>query len=147
MAVYQSWEFRLLPDYLSATPRMLPLSTQSKRAHPSHPHFSLQDKRERIGYLLSHVRPFVTLLTIVCQAPRPWNSTRKNAEVGCHSLLQGFFPTQGSNLGLLHCRQILHKCQGSFRERGAMEYKLTSFLEHDLEISLFTSADAPLARI
>ena len=126
---------------------MLPLSTQSKRAHPSHPHFSLQDKRERIGYLLSHVQPFMTLLTIVCQAPRPWNSTRKNAEVGCHSLLQGFFPTQGSNLGLLHCRQILHKCQGSFRERGAMEYKLTSFLEHDLEISLFTSADAPLARI
>ena len=28
--------------------------------------------------------------------------------VGCHSLLQGIFPTQGSNLGLLHCRQILH---------------------------------------
>jgi len=26
--------------------------------------------------------------------------------VGCHSLLQGVFPTQGSNLDLLHCRQI-----------------------------------------
>ena len=25
----------------------------------------------------------------------------------CHFLLQGVFPTQGSNLGLLHCRQIL----------------------------------------
>ena len=25
-----------------------------------------------------------------------------------HSLLQRIFPTQGSNLGLLHCRQILH---------------------------------------
>ena len=25
----------------------------------------------------------------------------------CHFLLQGIFPTQGSNLGLLHCRQIL----------------------------------------
>ena len=25
-----------------------------------------------------------------------------------HSLLQGIFPTQGSNLGLLHCRQILY---------------------------------------
>ena len=46
MAVYQSWESRLLPDYLSATPRMLPFSTQSKRAQPSRPHFSLQDKRE-----------------------------------------------------------------------------------------------------
>ena len=27
-------------------------------------------------------------------------------EVGCHALLQGIFPTQGSNSGLLHCRQI-----------------------------------------
>ena len=26
----------------------------------------------------------------------------------CHSLLQGIFPTQGSNLGLLHCREILY---------------------------------------
>ena len=26
--------------------------------------------------------------------------------VGCHFLLQGIFPTQGSNLALLHCRQI-----------------------------------------
>ena len=28
--------------------------------------------------------------------------------VGCHSFLHGIFPTQGSNLGLLHCRQILY---------------------------------------
>ena len=28
--------------------------------------------------------------------------------VGCHSFLQGVFPTQGVNLGLLHCRQILY---------------------------------------
>ena len=28
--------------------------------------------------------------------------------MGCHSLLQGIFPTQGSNLGLPHCRQILY---------------------------------------
>ena len=28
--------------------------------------------------------------------------------VGCHSLLQGIFLTQGSNLGVLHCRQILY---------------------------------------
>ena len=31
-----------------------------------------------------------------------------NTGVGCHSLLQGIFPTQGSNLGLPHCRQILY---------------------------------------
>ena len=27
---------------------------------------------------------------------------------GCHFLFQGIFPTQGSNLGLLSCRQILY---------------------------------------
>ena len=31
----------------------------------------------------------------------------KNTGVGCHALLQGIFPTQGSNPGLPHCRQIL----------------------------------------
>ena len=39
-----------------------------------------------------------------CSPPRlpcPWNSSGKNTGVGCHSLLQGIFPTQGSNLGLL----------------------------------------------
>ena len=28
--------------------------------------------------------------------------------MGCHFLLQGIFPTQGSNLHFLHCSQILH---------------------------------------
>ena len=37
-----------------------------------------------------------------------WNSPGKNTGVGCHSLLQGIFPTQGSNLGFLHCRHILY---------------------------------------
>ena len=32
----------------------------------------------------------------------------KNTGVGCHAPLQGIFLTQGSNPGLLHCRQILH---------------------------------------
>ena len=37
----------------------------------------------------------------------PWNSPGQNTGVSSHSLLEGIFPTQGSNLGLLHCRQIL----------------------------------------
>ena len=32
----------------------------------------------------------------------------KNTGVDCHSLLQETFLTQGMNLGLLHCRQILY---------------------------------------
>ena len=37
-----------------------------------------------------------------------WDSPGKNTGVGCHSFLQGIFPTQGLNPGLLHCRQILY---------------------------------------
>ena len=33
---------------------------------------------------------------------------RIHTGVGCHFLLQGIFPTQGPNLGLLHSRQILY---------------------------------------
>ena len=33
----------------------------------------------------------------------------KNTGVGCQSLVQGIFPTQGLNLGLPHCRQILYR--------------------------------------
>ena len=38
---------------------------------------------------------------------RPWDFPGKSAGVDCHFLLQGAFPTQKSNPGLLHCRQTL----------------------------------------
>ena len=38
-----------------------------------------------------------------------WNSPGQNTGVGSHFLLQGIFPTQGSNPGLLHCRPILYQ--------------------------------------
>ena len=37
-----------------------------------------------------------------------WNFPGKSTGVGCHFLLQGIFPTQGSNLGLPHCGQTLY---------------------------------------
>ena len=37
-----------------------------------------------------------------------WDFKGKNTGVSRHSLLQGIFPTQESNPGLLHCRQILY---------------------------------------
>ena len=39
----------------------------------------------------------------------PWNSLGQNTEVDSLALLQGIFPTQESNPGLPHCRQILYK--------------------------------------
>ena len=38
----------------------------------------------------------------------PWNSPGQNTGIGSLSLLQGIFPTQGSNPGLPHHRRILH---------------------------------------
>ena len=46
--------------------------------------------------------------TIACQAPLSTKLSRQNTGVGCCSLLQGIFPTQGWNLGLPHCRVILY---------------------------------------
>ena len=34
----------------------------------------------------------------------PWDFPGKNTGVGCHFLLQGIFPAQGSNPRLLYCR-------------------------------------------
>ena len=47
----------------------------------------------------------------------PWNSPGQNTGVGSLSLLQGIFPTQGSNPDLPHCRRILYQLshQGSPR--------------------------------
>ena len=45
----------------------------------------------------------------------PWNSPGQNTGVGNHSLLQGIFPTWGSNQGIPYYRQILYQLshQGS----------------------------------
>ena len=39
----------------------------------------------------------------------PWYSPGQNTGVGSRSLLQSIFSIQGSNPGLLHCRQILYQ--------------------------------------
>ena len=53
---------------------------------------------------LRPVWPFVTPWVY-----SPWTSPGYNTGVGSLSLLQGIFPTQGSNPGLPHCRQILYQ--------------------------------------
>ena len=44
-----------------------------------------------------------------CGLYSPWNSPGQNTGVGSCSLLQGIFPTQGSNPGLPHYRHILYQ--------------------------------------
>ena len=76
----------------------------------------------------------------------PWNSPDKNTGVGCHSLLQGIFPSQESNSGLLHCRQILyhliHQGNPIFKLDDAklLSHLLQEYLFSLPEISFVTTA-------
>ena len=61
---------------------------------------------ESEGESLSVVRLWDTMNSTAYSS---WNSPGQNAGVGSLSLLQGIFPTQESNWGLLHCRRILYQ--------------------------------------
>ena len=62
------------------------------------------------GGLVAKLCPaLVTPWTVACQGFCLWDSLGKSTGVGCHFLLQGIFPTQESNPGLLHCRKILYQ--------------------------------------
>ena len=72
---------------------------------------------------LSHVRLFVTPRTVQSMEfsrPEYWS--------GYLSLLQGIVPTQGSNLGLLHCKRILYQLshQGSPRILAWVAYPFST---------------------
>ena len=58
----------------------------------------------------------------------PWNSPGQNTGVGSLSLLQGIFPTQGLNPGLLHCMWILYQLshKGSPRTLEWVAYPFSS---------------------
>ena len=58
--------------------------------------------------LLIHLRLFATPWTVAHQAPLSMGFPSKNIGVGCHFLLHRIFPSQRSNLDLLHCRWILY---------------------------------------
>ena len=59
-----------------------------------------------VCYLLSCL--FATPWTVAREAPLSMGFPRQEYWSGLPCLLQGIFPIQGSNLGLLHCRQILY---------------------------------------
>ena len=67
----------------------------------------------RIYSVRHYTRYFLTLATpwtVACtKLLHPWDFPGKSTGVGCHCLLQGIFPTQGSNPGLPHCRQRLYR--------------------------------------
>ena len=73
----------------------------------------------------------------------PWNSPGKNTGVDCHSFLQGIFPTNGSNPGLPHYRQILYRLS----HKGEESYKTLKFFHADLtegESKLLHGSQGPI---
>ena len=81
----------------------------SKRIYPIR-------NRSLPGSILSGIETFKYILMPICDpmdCSPPGSSVcgdspGKNTGVGCHALFQGIVPTQGSNLGLPYCRQILY---------------------------------------
>ena len=51
------------------------------------------------------------------------NSSGKNTGVGCYAFLQGIFPTQESNQGVLHCKWILYQ----LNHEGSLLMSIVSF--------------------
>ena len=56
-----------------------------------------------------------------------WDSPGKNTGVGCHFLLQGIFPIQGSNLGLPHSRQTLYCLSHQGSPKKAKHHRIDAF--------------------
>ena len=81
--------------------------------------YTMHSRAEWNEKLLSCVWLFVNLWT------NPWNSPGQNTGVGSLSLLHGIFPTQESNPGLLHCKQILYQLSyvGAKRQRKLLMFK------------------------
>ena len=93
---------------------------------------SSQEHPPRVLSRFSRPWLLATPWTVACQAPLSMKFPSKNTGVGCHSLLQGVFPTEGWNLGLLHCRQILNPLshQGSPTQTIPLSLLCTLTLKH-----------------
>ena len=123
------WAYTLPPSVLCNIQRMLPILLPSFSLN-----LDLQELQVLPVFLLSPCS-YVRACWVVTDSLRPkglqptrllcpWNSPGKNTGGCCHSFLQRIFPTQGSNLGLPHCGQILY-CLSLF-------LKLVSIKEHTL---------------
>ena len=76
----------------------------------------MEEEKVVVVQLCPTLRPH-GLARLLC----PWDSPGKNTGVGCHFLLQGMFPTQGTNLVLLHVKaeSLLSELPGKPRESEA----------------------------
>ena len=93
--------------------------------HKSSSFFFIKQKQMKVAKLESFLRIYTNFFSFSCCLSSklyptlcdpmgcPWDLPGKNTGVGCHFLLQGIFPIQGSNRQLrpclLHCRRVLYR--------------------------------------
>ena len=63
-----------------------------------------REKVSEVAQSCQTIRDPMDPIRLLC----PWDFPGKNTGMRCHFLLQGIFPTEGLNPGLLHCRQLLY---------------------------------------
>ena len=94
-------------------------------------HFHCIIIRDLIRPYLSGLAVFSVLCLVtqscptLCDSSVHWDFPAKNTRVGCQFPSPGVFPTQGSNPGLLHCRQILYQLssQGTLNFFYILQFK------------------------
>ena len=66
-----------------------------------------------------------------------WDFPGKSPAVGCYFLLQGILPTQGSNLGLPHCRQSLYRLSHQGNPKQLVSHCLMGHTTNNLILCVF----------
>ena len=114
----------LVGNSVSASQRTLSMVTVAwKQVIKANKQTNKQTKKQGLSVMSGYLWP--------CECSL-WNSPGQNTGVGSLSLLQGIFPTQGSNPGLPHCRQILYQLspKGSPRIMEWVAYPFSSGSSH-----------------
>ena len=114
-----AWEWKVKGKSLS---HVRLLATPWTAAHQAQPLFPQR------WQVLSRVWFSATPRTVAARLLCPWDSSGKNTGVGCHALLQGIFPTQGLNLGLLY---LLHRQADSLPLAPPMRHQQTEGQRND----------------
>ena len=136
------WEMKYCKGYFLTAPRKI---YGLNYAIKNHLYNILFESESRSVVSDSLLTPWIIYPTrLLC----PWNSPGMNTGLSSHSLLQGIFPTQGLNPGVLQWRQILHHLS----HQGSPDILFTSLVKQFLKIcnkvcwSLFMSKMWPNTR-
>ena len=119
---------------------VIEVNTKIMKRVRSQRRWAQQERRWQRQELKHHMKVKVTQSCPTLWDPRdPWNSLGQNTGVGRLSLLQGIFPTQGSNPGLPHCRWIIYQLshKGSHKNNNSA-LPIYLYLSHSVLHILFT---------